>query len=101
MLVLELAGLVVRDVNDAPGPGCQLQVLSGPAAAAGDLLHDLGPYAARLYAQTAKDNHGHGIGLPHQTQQQMLGADIVLAQPRSLFLREEHHAPRARKTSAT
>ena len=57
----------------------------------------LAPHFLRADSQALQHLDGHALGLAHQTQQQMLGADVVMPQPARLIDGQLEHALGARR----
>jgi hypothetical protein len=94
VVVVELAGLFVGQVDHPLGARRELHVLAEAAVTPGNLSLDVGADAAQGHPEPVQDAGGDAVALAHQAQQQVLRADVVLTQAGGFFLREEHHAPR-------
>jgi hypothetical protein len=71
-----------------------LHVLSQVAVTARHLTLDVRTNASERHPQAVENPGGDAVVLAHQAKEQVLGADVVLTEPRCLFLGEEDHATR-------
>src|SRR5262249_9703964 len=86
--------LFVGEVDHPLGARRQLHVLAEIAMAAGHLPLDIGADAPEGHAEAVEDPGGDAVTLTDQSQQPMFRADVILAEARRFFLREEDHSPR-------
>src|SRR5438128_1004395 len=92
VVIVELARLVVSQVDHTLGARSELHVLAQASISTGDLSLDLGANPTQADAKTVEDSGGDAVILSYKTQQQMLGRDVVLSEPAGFFLCEEGHA---------
>ena len=95
VVVVQLPGFVVGQVDDALGSRGQLHVLTETPVASGDLPLDLGSDAIQTHAHPVEYPRRYAVVLAHEAQQQMLGGHEVLAESPGFFLREEDDSARS------
>lgn len=95
-VVMVLASrFVERKLNDASRPwGKPDLALRRAFTAPDDELYG-GSYLLELYAHVCEHARGNAIALTDKTQQQMLGADIVVIEAGGFLVREAQHLPRS------
>jgi hypothetical protein len=91
VIIVELSGFVVGEVDDALGARRQLHILPQPAVATRHLTLDLRPNPAEAYAKSIEDSRRNTIVFADKPEEQVLSRDVVLAKPAGLFLGEENH----------
>jgi len=87
--LLALALLTAGGTASAPGPGAT----AGPGKHADDLVADL----LGVGVEVEQDARGHALVLAHQAEQDVLGADVVVAEAQRLAQRELEHLLGARR----
>ncbi len=95
VVVVEVAGLVVGQVDDAFGAGRERHVLRRAGVAARQLLFDLGPDSAEPDAEFFEDSRGDAVALAHEPKEQVFGRDVALAEFLRLLLGVEDDLARA------
>ena len=58
-----------------------------------DLFH-LEAYRLEAQAQVLQDRGSYAFALFYQSEQYMLGPDVIVVEPLGLFLRKDYHLPR-------
>ena len=87
-------GLVNRQLHHLLGAWRQPDFALGrPFSPPDDELHGRA-HLGQVNAQPVQDSSGHALGLPHQPQQNMLGADVVVVEPLRFVLGEGQNPPR-------
>src|SRR5579863_2459277 len=95
VIVAELACFFERKLDDALGPRREDHfLLHGLAAAADDGFH-LGTYFGEIDTQRFQDFGSETLTLADDAQQDVLGADVVVAEALRFFLRKDDASSRA------
>ena len=88
VVVAQAARLVDGQLDDALGPWRQPDLADDRPVAAPDDELDGGPDLGQLDVHVLEDARGDALALPHQPEQQVLGADVVVVEPLGLVLRQ-------------
>ena len=91
VVVAEAAGLVDRQLDDALGAGRQADLADDRAVTATDDELDGGPDLGQLDVHVLEHPGRDAFALPHQPEQQVLGADVVVVEALGLVLRKGQH----------
>ena len=88
VVVAELQRLAERQLEDLLGPGREGDVARGRRATLADDLLDLAAHRLEGDAEGLEGLGGHALTLVDETEQDVLGADVVVVEEPCLFLRE-------------
>ena len=92
VVVVEAARLVDGQLDHFLGAGSEPDVAGDGAVATPDDELDGGAYLGQLYTQVGEDLGGDAIALPHQTEEQVLSADVVVVEALGLFLGQREYS---------
>jgi hypothetical protein len=95
VVVAELQRLAQRQLQHLLGARGERDVSTGRLLALADDLLDLLAHALQRDAQRLKGLRGDTFTLVDQTQEDVLGADVVVVEHPGLFLGQDDHPPRA------
>ena len=95
VVVIQPPRLVDRELNHLLRSRSQTNLTQHGAIAASDDEFNSRSNLSQLHAQVGQHLRRHPVALAHQTEQQMLGADVVVVEALSFFLRQRQDAPRA------
>ena len=86
VVVVHAPGFIHSQLDDLLCPRGETDLpLDGLLAPADDELHG-GPHLGQVDAQIGQDTGCYPFGLAHQSQQNVLGADVVVVEALSFFL---------------
>ena len=88
VVVAEAAGLVDRQLDDPLGAGRQADLADDRAVTATDDELDGGPDLGQLDVHVLEHPGGDALALPHQPEQEVLSADVVVVEALGLVLRK-------------
>ena len=95
--LLGRGGQVEAQLVDQLRLGLFLLFLFGLGAALQQIAGGLGSNAVKVDAEAAQDVDGDAVAIPDEAQQQMLGADVMVAHHAGLFDRQLDNTLRARR----
>src|ERR1700692_4129541 len=95
IIMIELAGLFEGELDDALRARREHHLLLNRLAAAAADRFNLLPNLGEADAQRLEHFGAPALALGDDPEQDMLGSDVVIAEPLRLFLRKHDAAPRA------
>ena len=90
VVVAELQRLAQRQLEDLLGPGREGDVAGRRRAALADDLLDLAAHGLERDPERLERLRGDTLALVDQTEQDVLGADVVVVEQARFFLRQHH-----------
>ena len=91
VVVAQLQRLAERQLEDLLGAGSERDVPAGGRAALADDLLDLGAHRLQGDPELLEGLGGHPFALVDESEQDVLGADVVVVQQARFFLRQHHN----------
>ncbi len=95
VVVPEMQGLPERELEDLLGPGGEGDVARRGGLSLADDLRDLGSNGFQGDPKGLEGLGGYALPLVDQSEEDVLGADVVLVEHPRLFLGEDHDPPGA------
>src|ERR1700730_4419890 len=94
VIVAELERLTQRQLQHLLGPGSERDVPRRRLLAPANNLPDLLAHRLQVEAQRLQRVGGNALALMEESEQDVLGADVVVVQQPGLFLSQDHDPPR-------
>ena len=92
VVVSELQGLAEAQLKDLLGAGGERDVTAGSLLALADDVFDLAAYGLQRDVEAFESLGGYALALVDQAEEDVLGADVVVAEHACLFLGKHDHA---------